>query len=134
MRSIINLTNNLTNKSNKSNFHNEFTFEKRKTEASRILIKYPDRIPVIVQLLENSNFHDIKKNKYLVPSYITIGQFLYIIRKQIILEPEQAIFIFVNNTILPTSSLLSQVYKEHKEMDGFLYFFYDSENCFGRNI
>ena len=129
MKKIINLT---TNKlTNKSKFHKEFPFEKRKAEADRILIKHPERVPVVVQLLEKSTLPNINKRKYLVPNDLTVGQFIYIIRKQIKLAPEQAIFIFVNNTIPQTSSLISQVYKEHKDSDGFVYFFIDIEHCFG---
>jgi GABA(A) receptor-associated protein len=131
MKTIINLTHNKL--TNKSNFHKEFTFEKRKSEADRILIKYPDRVPVVVQLLEKSTLPDIDKKKYLVPNDITVGQFIYIIRKRIKLEPEQAILIFVNNTIPPTASLISQIYKEHKDADGFLYCFFDTEQVFGGN-
>jgi GABA(A) receptor-associated protein len=46
-------------------------------------------------------------------------------------SPEKAIFIFVNNVLPPSSSLLSQVYQEHMDEDGFLYVVYSSENTFG---
>ncbi len=46
-------------------------------------------------------------------------------------SPEKAIFIFVNNVLPPSSSLLSQVYQEHMDEDGFLYVLYSSENTFG---
>ena len=49
----------------------------------------------------------------------------------LIVSPEKAIFIFVNNVIPPSSSLLSQVYQEHADEDGFLYVTYSSENTFG---
>lgn len=59
-------------------------------------------------------------NHHRVPSDLTIGQFVYVIRKRIKLSPEKAIFIFVNDVIPPSSALLSEVYKEHVDEDGFL--------------
>lgn len=117
---------------NKSKFHKEFTPEKRKLEANRIIAKYPSRVPAIVQILETSNLPDLIKKKYLLPNDLSIGQFIYIIRKQIKIESEKAIFLFVNNIIPLSSSLLSQIYKENKDTDGFLYFYISGENVFGK--
>ncbi|KAJ3405473.1 ubiquitin-like protein atg8 [Chytriomyces hyalinus] len=107
--------------------------DKRKGEAERIRQKYPDRIPCIVEKAEKSDIATIDKKKYLVPCDLTVGQFVYVIRKRIKLSPEKAIFIFVNNVLPPSSSLLSQVYQEHKDEDGFLYIVYSSENTFGED-
>lgn len=41
-------------------------------------------------------------HRYLVPSDLTVGQFVYVIRKRIKLSPEKAIFIFVKNVLPPT--------------------------------
>ncbi|KAJ3408065.1 putative enoyl CoA hydratase [Chytridiales sp. JEL 0842] len=111
----------------RSKFKDEHPFEKRKLEAERIRQKYPDRIPCIVEKAEKSDIATIDKKKYLVPCDLTVGQFVYVIRKRIKLSPEKAIFIFVNNVLPPSSSLLSQVYQEHKDDDGFLYIVYSSE-------
>lgn len=105
--------------------------EKRKAEASRILQKFNDRIPVICEKVEKSDIAEIDKRKYLVPSDLTVGQFVYVIRKRIKLPSEKAIFIFVNDILPPTAALLSTVYEEHKDEDGFLYVLYSGENTFG---
>jgi len=117
----------------KSEFKQQHTFEKRKAEAQRIRAKYPDRIPVICEKAEKSDIENIDKKKYLVPADLTVGQFVYVIRKRIKLAPERAIFIFVNNTLPPTAALMSQIYKEHKDEDGFLYVTYSGETTFGSN-
>jgi hypothetical protein len=39
-----------------------------------------------------------------VPSDLTVGQFVYVIRKRIKLSPEKAIFIFVKNVLPPTGN------------------------------
>eukprot|EP01018_Ginkgo_biloba_P037338 Gb_21524 [translate_table: standard] len=109
----------------KSSFKQEHDLEKRKAEAGRIRDKYPDRIPVkhgktvghgiwwfaglvlgfdftetvlvIVEKAERSDIPNIDKKKYLVPADLTVGQFVYVIRKRIKLSAEKAIFIFVDN-------------------------------------
>jgi len=115
----------------KSEFKAQHPFEKRKLEAQRIHVKYPDRIPVIAEKAKSSQIQDIDKKKYLVPADLTVGQFVYVIRKRIKLEPEKAIFIFVNNTLPPTAALMSQIYKEQADPDGFLYVTYSGESTFG---
>ncbi|CAH8326658.1 unnamed protein product [Eruca vesicaria subsp. sativa] len=114
-----------------SSFKQEHPLEKRQAEASRIRDKYPDRIPVIVERAEKSDVPDIDKKKYLVPADLTVGQFVYVVRKRIKLSPEKAIFIFVKNILPPTAAIMSSVYEEHKDEDGFLYMSYSGENTFG---
>ncbi|GMM39233.1 hypothetical protein FOG51_03565 [Hanseniaspora uvarum] len=132
-------------------FKAEYPFNVRKNECDRICQKYIDRIPVIVEkqgldststsnessnnVSKSNEVPALDKRKYLVPQSLTIGQFVYIIRKRIDLPPERAIFVFVNNGILPnTSSLMSQLYLEYKDADGFLYINYAGENTFGQAV
>merc|ERR1712159_760709 len=117
--------------SRSSAFKQEHPLEKRQAEAARIREKYHDRIPVIVEKAEKSDIPDLDKKKYLVPADLTVGQFVYVIRKRIKLSPEKAIFIFVNNVLPPTAALMSSIYEEHKDEDGFLYIVYSGENTLG---
>lgn len=105
--------------------------EKRKSESTRILQRFKDRLPVICEKVENSDIQEIDKRKYLVPGDLTVGQFVYVVRKRIKLPSEKAIFIFVNDILPPTAALMSTVYEEHKDEDGFLYVLYSGENTFG---
>ena len=112
-------------------FKEEHDFEKRKEEAIKIRNKHPDRIPVIVEKAARSDIATVDKKKYLVPANLTMGQFVYVIRKRIDLSPETAIFIYVDNVLPLTSSAMSLIYEEHKDEDGFLYVTYSAENTFG---
>eukprot|EP00984_Skeletonema_dohrnii_P003847 scaffold1331_cov120-Skeletonema_dohrnii-CCMP3373.AAC.2 len=103
----------------------------RKSEAERIRAKYPDRVPVICEKADRSDIPDIDKKKYLVPADLTVGQFHYVIRKRIQLAPEKALFLFCSNTIPPNAALMSTVYEEQKDEDGFLYVQYSGESTFG---
>jgi len=118
-------------KEKKVSFKNEHPFEKRKSEADRIRLKYPDRIPVIAEKLERSSIPDLDKKKYLVPADLTMSQFVYVIRKRIKLPADQAIYIFVNGILPPASSLMSQIYKQYADEDGFVYLKIASESTFG---
>ncbi|XP_073042967.1 autophagy-related protein 8f-like [Primulina eburnea] len=118
----------------KGSFREEHDLAKRRAEAARIREKYPDRIPVIVEKAENSSIPNIDKKKYLVPVDLTVGQFVYVIRKRIKLSAEKAIFIFMDNVLPPTGALMSTVYEAKQDEDGFLYVTYSGENTFGNQI
>tara|TARA_Y100000389_G_C17388530_1_gene478495 strand:+ start:959 stop:1312 length:354 start_codon:yes stop_codon:yes gene_type:complete len=109
----------------------KLSIEQRFKESNRLMKKYPNRIPVIVTKSINSKIQDIDKKKYLVPSDQTIGQMVYVIRNRIKLSQEKALFVFVNNILPPTGEILSEVYKNHRDPDGFLYITYACENVFG---
>jgi hypothetical protein len=83
-----------------------------------------NRTQVICEKVEKSDIATIDKKKYLVPADLTVGQFVYVIRKRIKLSPEKAIFIFVDEVLPPTAALMSSIYEEHKDEDGFLYITY----------
>jgi GABA(A) receptor-associated protein len=113
-------------------FKERIPFEKRKYEAGKIKDKYPDRVPVIVEKLKSSDIQEIDKNKYLVPKDLTVGQFIYIIRKRIKLNEDESMFLFFNENILaPNTSLIKEIYEEHKDLDNFLYGSYAKESVFG---
>ena len=115
-------------------FQKNNSLEARCGESKRIIEKYPDRIPIIVEVHPKSDIPKLTKNKFLVPKEITMGQFLYIIRKRISLPPEKALFLFVNNIIPKTSCTITELYKEQKESDNFLYIHINGENTFGKSI
>lgn len=114
-------------------FKDKYTFEDREAEAARVLMKYPDRIPIIVEKDPRcKQLPEDKKKKFLVPGSMRMGEFLYTLRKRIKLGPEKAIFLFVQNSVLvPVSHDISTVYSKHRDPDGFLYVVVASEHTFG---
>ena len=116
----------------KFRFREENNLEQRKSEAEKIRQKYPDRIPVVVERVQNSQIPEIDKRKFLVPNDISVAQFMWIIRKRIQLPSEKAIFLFVNKTIPQSSATMGQIYSNFKDEDGFLYIAYSGENTFGK--
>ncbi|KAK2530222.1 Gabarapl2 [Columba guinea] len=126
-------------------FKEDHALEHRCVESAKIRAKYPDRVPVsnrasfthvlrakvIVEKVSGSQIVDIDKRKYLVPSDITVAQFMWIIRKRIQLPSEKAIFLFVDKTVPQSSLTMGQLYEKEKDEDGFLYVAYSGENTFG---
>jgi GABA(A) receptor-associated protein len=114
-----------------SEFKNNIPFEKRKTECNGVLKRYPDRIPCIIEMSKRCTFNRPEKTKFLIPQNLSIGQLQYVIRKRIKLSPDLAMFMFINNVLIPSSEELQRVYQEHKDEDGFLYVVITSESTFG---
>lgn len=115
-----------------NSFKKKHSFQSRKEESNKIIAKYEDRIPIIVTKDPKSQIKDINKNKFLAPRDLTLGQFLCVIRKRVELEDSEALFVFVNEaTLATTSSTIGELYDEFVDEDGFLYMIYCSENAFG---
>eukprot|EP01035_Chromulina_nebulosa_P018618 gene18618-24349_t len=112
-------------------FKSNHSFDARQAEAKRVRTKYPERIPVICEKIAISKVQEIDKNKYLVPQDLTVGQFVFVIRKRLKLQPEEAIYLSVNGSFPQNAALLRDIYEKMKDADGFLYIRYSSENTFG---
>jgi GABA(A) receptor-associated protein len=114
-------------------FADSYSFFERSSESGRIIEKYPDRIPVICE----RNSHDIlspyiDKNKYLVPMDLTVGQFIYVIRKRLKMPATDALFLFIDGQVFSSNVVMSSIYAKHKNKDGFLYVNYAKETTFGK--
>ena len=114
-------------------FKERLSLKERKRQSEVVLRKHPDRIPIIVEKDSKmgKKIPTIDRCKYLVPSDFSMAQLLYVVRKRIKLKSEEALFFFVNNTLVSTASLLSEIYAKEKDVDGFLYITYCGENAFG---
>ncbi|XP_057664839.1 microtubule-associated proteins 1A/1B light chain 3C-like [Diorhabda carinulata] len=123
---ITNFNNNVSKKALK-------TVEVRREEVLAIKNRFPTKIPIIVQRYhKETQLPPLDKAKFLVPQDITMSQFQIIIRNRIRLNPQQALYILVNNKSMTSLTLtISQVYAEHANANGFLYITYASQEVFG---
>jgi GABA(A) receptor-associated protein len=112
-------------------FREEYSYESRKSESDKIVKKYPNRVPIIVERADHCNLGAIDKKKYLVPNDLTMNQFIYVIRKRIDLKAHESIFLLVDNQVCPSNRTCKSIYEERGDDDGFLYIIYSSENTFG---
>jgi GABA(A) receptor-associated protein len=114
-------------------------------ECQRILLKYPEKIPIYLEKYkENSyNFYKIYKSekidevsnisnkKFLVNYDTTVGEFLYLLRKRIKMKPDKAIFLFINDKLCATHEPFGQIYEREKNFLNFLHVIYSFESTFG---
>ena len=105
-------------------------FEYRLNESKRIIEKNPNKIPIIIEKSDKCDFQ-IDKNKYLVPSDFKIQQLIYVIRKRIKIKDSETIFIYINNILPQSNTLIGDIYQDNKDEDGFLYINFSKENTFG---
>lgn len=100
---------------------------------NELMVKYPDRVPIIVTRNKNSaTTPEIDKHKYLVPVDITVGQFLFVIRKRMLLPPSRALFLFIECDLVNNSEHVGIVYERHRsKKDQCLHVVYSCENTFG---
>ena len=107
------------------------SLEKRLEMSSNVLKKYPDRCTIIVGKRDGDDLKELDKKKYICPLDINLAQFTYAIRKKLTLKPEKSLFFFINNKIYQGNTMMSEIYRENKESDGFLYMIYCLESTFG---
>lgn len=112
-----------------SKFKSQHTLEERQKQSSNILNKYKDSVPVYIDFTNLSK--PIEKSKFVIPNGFTMGQLLTAIRMKMNLSPACALFIFVNNRLVPVTTIVSTVYETNKDEDGFLYVCCSEENTFG---
>lgn len=116
--------------------NNQEKKNKLKKSVVKIREKYPDRVPIFVLRSKNDRIlPKINMNKFVVPSQITIGDLLNVVRKRIDLGPETSMFFFINEKILVCGSdRVGQLYEEHKNEDDLLLLYYCGENTFGKYL
>jgi GABA(A) receptor-associated protein len=102
-------------------------------EFHRLSRTFPDRIPVFVLRAKGCapDVPHLPKKKFIVPKSLNVGQFVYIIRRQMSMPSEMAMFMFVGNTLPTTGTLMVELYQQHKSEDGALRVTYTSESVFG---
>lgn len=114
-----------------SDFQKKYPFERRCSESKKIRDKFPDKVPIIIEIGNDVDLQNLDKRKFLVPKDITVGQFMCTIRKRMNLNPDKTIFFFVNGMIPPVSELIGQIDQMYKSDDGFLVIRIEAESSFG---
>ena len=133
------LDTNIVNKNTNKKIVIDFTkkhFTKQEKELIRkevfiVTEKYPNYIPIVVT--PKSDEIKLLRHKFLVGGDITVGQFVSIIRKKIKnFKSSESIFLLINNTLVPSTKLLSSVYHEPSDPEtNMLYIVLCKENTFG---
>lgn len=99
-----------------------------------IICKFTSKsFQVIIEKYSKSKVDVLERNKFLIPSDMTIGQLHLLLRKRR-LDPKVGFWFFVKDLIPSASMTMGQLYQENKDDDGFLYIAYSDENVFGLQI
>jgi GABA(A) receptor-associated protein len=96
---------------------------------NRLMVQYPERVPVIIESKIPDDTTGVQK--FMILRNQTISQMIIKLRSRIKMSSRQAIFLFVNNCLPPNSYTVGQVWDQHKKEDGILYIQYSLENTFG---
>jgi GABA(A) receptor-associated protein len=113
----------------------EFSFADRLAESSGVLAAFPTKVPVICERSAKApvDCPVMRRRKFIVQRDYTCAQFLHVVRS--LLDPiglDVALFLFVQDRIIPPSGArIINIYNLFKSSDGFLYFTFSCEHCFG---
>nr|XP_009930421.1 PREDICTED: microtubule-associated proteins 1A/1B light chain 3C-like [Opisthocomus hoazin] len=114
-------------------------FKQRKSLATRmhevteIRIKYPNKIPVVVERYQKEKtLPPLTRTKFLVSQDLPLSQFAVTLRTRLCLASSQTFYLLVNNKGLPNMAVtMQELYRDNKDEDGFLYLTYASQEMFG---
>ena len=116
------------------NVYKQKPIAERKIIYNKLKSQFPTKIFVIISL-NNIPINTTNKitNKFIVDYETTVDKLIFNIRKELIINENQAIFTYVNNNInVRMNSKIGNLYDIYKDKDdGFLYIMLCSENTFG---
>lgn len=100
-------------------------------ELNALHKKYPHHVCVFVQKSGSSaDLPPLDKHKFLVPKNLSVGSFMFMIRKRMSLPADKALFLFIGDTLPTSSSTMAELYALHGSA-GYLNVVYAGESTFG---
>jgi GABA(A) receptor-associated protein len=102
-------------------------------QSANILTKYKNKVPIIIWEIHDNI--ELDKRKFIVSKDLSIGQFLYVIRKRCKISSEEGLFMFIHTPdekviLAPNTGLVGIVYSANN-IGGFLRVSISKENTFG---
>jgi GABA(A) receptor-associated protein len=92
----------------------------------------PHKIPVRCQRSPDSRLPVLVRTNWMVPSHVTMGEFLFWIRRQLQLPCHMAMFMAFEDGFMPQmSATMSLLHLWGAGPDGCLHLVYSGENVFG---
>lgn len=100
-----------------------------KSATEKILLSYPDHIPVVVKNRNEINAEDMR---FLVPRSSTVATILRNIRGRLKMTSTESIFLYFDQFLLPVHQSIEEIYaRHHDRKDLRLYLQFAKENTFG---
>jgi hypothetical protein len=90
---------------------------------------YPKQIPIYLtrSTLAYNSTH-LSRHKFLVAPNISIAILTNYIRLQLKLSADVPIFLFVNNILQRSNTLIAEIYNRYKSIDGEIHMQYSTDN------
>lgn len=112
-------------------FRKRLSLDQRCAQFGRVQHRCAEYVPTVLER-GDGDVPTVAKEKYLVPRDLTVGQFAYIVRKQLKMDASRALFLLIDNRLHAATTPFSLLYAEHRDPeDGFLYVTYTVEHTFG---
>ena len=92
------------------------------------------RVPFVVEQHSKSKMkYKSSKVKFLVPKAFKVQHFLQILTKDMDLQKDSSIYLFIQDSLLKQDMIIGDLYEKYKEQDGFCYAYYSDIPSFGNN-
>jgi hypothetical protein len=118
----------------RSNFKSFLSESNNQKKLEHLWCKYSDRIPCFIERSPNANILTPYSEpiKMLPAKDMQISSLFRIIRKKINLRPYEGIYLFINNSIIPSNTqTVEQLFNLHGHGHRVLYITYSVESTFG---
>ena len=113
-------------------YKEEHSLQERAEEVSRIISKWPGRIPIIMEKSPTSHLLSLPKNRFLCPGGYSVHNFIGSLRRTINLPKDVALFVFINgHEIASGEASMKTIYDQKKDEDGFLYVMFSEQEVMG---
>ncbi|KAM6037598.1 microtubule-associated protein 1 light chain 3 gamma-like isoform 1-T1 [Theristicus caerulescens] len=105
----------------------------RMHEVTEIRMKYPNKIPVVVERYQKEKtLPPLTRTKFLVSQDLPLSQLAVTLRTRLCLASSQTFYLLVNDKGLPNMAVtMQELYRDNRDEDGFLYLTYASQEMFG---
>ena len=110
------------------------SFDERKKKHDSLLLKFPDKIPVILEKSKVDKYlPKLDKSKLLVSQDMTVANIIKLLKNNLKINENISLYIVIadKNIMISGSQSINSIYNQHKNNDGFLYLEYCTENVFG---
>ena len=105
--------------------------EERIAHRARGLARRPTHIPVILER-GGEEAPELSCERFLFTPTLTGSQLHFVVRRQVKLEAQQALFLLCHGHIIHSETTVLDLYERYRDLqDGFLYISFALENTFG---